>query len=217
MRRSRECQRISLPERAAVVALLLSAPLWLNGCGQRATIPVVENSSHSEQRHTYALRRTHQPVTAVTLERPRPKHNVKSKTKTKAIAKSEKRAKALVTARSASSRRRVAVAPEFYPSPSTGSDPLLGLLNKIEQALQRGEYERAEGLLERALRIDSQRAGLWHDLAQVRYHQSSYREAVTLARRSNTLAVAGSVLSEENHSLIERARAAEDKQRRARY
>ena len=87
-------------------------------------------------------------------------------------------------------------------------DPLLGMLQKIEQAMQQQEYGRAEGLLERALRIDSQRAGLWHDLAQVRYQQKLYQEAVTLARRSNSFADRGSLLIEENWSLIARSKEA---------
>lgn len=87
-------------------------------------------------------------------------------------------------------------------------DPLQGMLQKIEQAMQQGAFERAEGLLERALRIDSQRPGLWHDLAQVRYQQHAYQEAVTLARRSNSFATPGSVLREENWSLIARAKEA---------
>lgn len=94
------------------------------------------------------------------------------------------------------------------PPSAAGTDPLQGMVEKIEQAMREGEYQRAEGLLERALRIDSQRPGLWHDLAQVRYQQHAYQEAVTLARRSNSFATAGSVLQEENWSLIARAKEA---------
>lgn len=85
-------------------------------------------------------------------------------------------------------------------------DPLLGLLQKIKQAMKSGAFNRAEGLIERALRIDAQRAELWHDLARVRYRQKVYQEAETLARRSNMLATGQAALQQENWRLIARAR-----------
>jgi len=100
-------------------------------------------------------------------------------------------------------KRSATPAPE---EPQESVDPLLGLLQKIEQAMKSGAFNRAEGLIERALRIDAQRAGLWHDLARVRYRQGSYQEAETLARRSNTLAIGRPELQQENWTLIARAR-----------
>lgn len=85
-------------------------------------------------------------------------------------------------------------------------DPLHDLLRQIESALQQGDDSRAEMLLERALRIDSRRASLWHDLARIRYRQSSYEESVTLAQRSNRLAPGKPILQQENWSLIAQAK-----------
>ncbi|MBC8520110.1 MAG: hypothetical protein H8D24_06870 [Gammaproteobacteria bacterium] len=85
-------------------------------------------------------------------------------------------------------------------------DPLQEILRQIESALQQGDDSKAEVLLERALRIDSQRATLWHDLARIRYRQSSYEESVTLAQRSNRLATGKPVLQQENWSLIAQAK-----------
>ncbi len=96
--------------------------------------------------------------------------------------------------------------PELEPTDDL--DPLHDLIEKIEYALQQGQLEKAEVLLERALRIDSQRAGLWHDLAQVHHLQGSYRESITLAKRSNTLSVGMPALQEQNWSLIAGSREA---------
>lgn len=87
-------------------------------------------------------------------------------------------------------------------------DPMQEMLQQIEQALQQNKIERAEMLVERALRIDSQRAGLWHDLAQIRLRQSSWREVIVLARRSNGLAAGRAGLQKQNWSLIAEAKEA---------
>lgn len=88
------------------------------------------------------------------------------------------------------------------------ADPLREMVRQIEQALQRNEIGRAEMLVERALRIDSGRAGLWHDLAQIRMRQSSWNEVIVLARRSNGLAAGKQGLQQQNWSLIAQAREA---------
>ncbi len=87
-------------------------------------------------------------------------------------------------------------------------DPLQQLLSQIEQAMAAADFTLAESLLQRALRIDSERAGLWHDLGRVRFQQQAWQEVVTLARRSNRLASTDSVLWKENWILIARAREA---------
>lgn len=176
---------------------------WLSGCGGRPTIPVEEHSSVKRppvkevyyraapavKRPAVVVQERQEPITyeavepePVWQEIPPPKEPARTNPAPRTV---QREATQTVT----------------------GDDPLLSMLQKIEQAMQQGEYQRAEGLLERALRIDSKRSGLWHDLAQVRYHQQSYREAVTLARRSNSFA-GSAVLKEENWSLIARSKEA---------
>jgi len=105
-------------------------------------------------------------------------------------------------------QRAVAATPISMDRAPSLSDPLQEMLGQIEQALRQGELSRAEILLERALRIDAQRASLWHDLARIRYQQKSYKESVTLAQRSNRWASGKPVLQKENWTLIAQSKEA---------
>ncbi len=185
----------------------IAVAVGLSGCGGQPTIPVEEHSSVKppKKREIYyraaSVAVTPRAEEAITYEAVEPEPVWQE---IPPPAQHESRRQPQTTERS---HREPLRSTTIVPA-SGGDDPLLGMLQKIESAMQQREFERAEGLLERALRIDSQRPGLWHDLAQVRYQQHAYQEAVTLARRSNSLANSGSVLSEENWSLIARAKEA---------
>ena len=64
----------------------------------------------------------------------------------------------------------------------------------------------AEATLERALRIAPRDPRLWQQLAQIRLQQGQYRQAESLAARSNTWAGSDNALRAENWSLIAQAR-----------
>gem|GEM_PF-828699 len=69
----------------------------------------------------------------------------------------------------------------------SSTDPLSPLLQDIDKNIEQGEIERAEMLIERALRIDSERPSLWSSFAEIKFRQESYKESVTLAKKSNLL------------------------------
>ena len=80
------------------------------------------------------------------------------------------------------------------------------LVAQAQAASQGGDHQRAAGLLERAVRVAPREAGIWQNLAVVRYRQGRYEEAQTLAQRSNRLAGEEQALRERNWALISAAR-----------
>lgn len=84
--------------------------------------------------------------------------------------------------------------------------PVQELTDKARAASAAGDHARAARLLERALRVSPRRAGLWQNLAVVRYRQGQYAKAETLAQRSNRLSGSNQELRRRNWSLIEAAR-----------
>ena len=184
--------------------------MGLAGCGSQPTIPVEEHSSVKppKQREVYYRAAPVVSPRAAVAARPAREEPITYQAVEPEPVWEEIPAADPEPPR-AVARTRQPVQSTIEPmQPERSDDPLLGMMEKIERAMQQGEYQRAEGLLERALRIDSQRPGLWHDLAQVRYQQNAYQEAVTLARRSNSLTRSGSVLKEENWALIARSKEA---------
>ncbi len=83
--------------------------------------------------------------------------------------------------------------------------PAGALQIKAEQALQQGEYGRAEMFLERALRVDPRNARLWHIMGQVKYGQGDFDQTVQFCLKSNSLAGKNEALVEENLRLMEKA------------
>ncbi len=71
-----------------------------------------------------------------------------------------------------------------------------------------GDFDSAAGNLERALRIEPENAVLWSQLADIRYSQSAYQQAVQLAAKSNTLAAGDQSLRRQNWVLMANAYAA---------
>ncbi len=79
------------------------------------------------------------------------------------------------------------------------------LLTEAEQQRAAGAPEAAANSLERALRIEPQNAMLWSRLADVRYAQDDYQQAVQLAAKSNTLAASDQQLRRQNWYLMANA------------
>ena len=98
-------------------------------------------------------------------------------------------------------------APEkiIYPSPQT-SPAVVDLLNQAHAAIQQGQYQRADVLLERCVRIEPRNPSLWNYLAKLRLHQGHVQQAMDLAAKSNALASNNSKLKADNWRIIAHAR-----------
>lgn len=92
--------------------------------------------------------------------------------------------------------------PKSY-TPTTG--PAASLYASAQEAMTRGNYQQAEITLERALRIEPRNAHYWHTMAQIKYEQQAYSQAVHLCSKSNSFARGNSELTRINNSLKEKA------------
>lgn len=79
------------------------------------------------------------------------------------------------------------VAKKSSDSPASDVAAVVALVDKANQALDRGEYDLAAQTLERALRLEPGNARLWSGLAQVSLAQGRSREAVQFATKAITL------------------------------
>ena len=78
-----------------------------------------------------------------------------------------------------------------------------------------GNFDSAAGDLERALRIEPNNPLLWSQLADVRFSQKNFQQAVQLAAKSNTLAGSDRNLRRQNWILMANAHAANGDQEAA--
>jgi tetratricopeptide (TPR) repeat protein len=76
------------------------------------------------------------------------------------------------------------------------------LLNDAYKYYGENQYEQAAAVLERALRIESRNSILWHNLAGIRLQQQDWARALSLAAKSNSLAVGDRVLRIRNWIVI---------------
>ena len=83
-----------------------------------------------------------------------------------------------------------------------GNQAVVALLDSASNYVQSGELDKAAASLERALRIEPRNAGIWHDLAQIRLHQRQYKQAESMASKSNSLAASNRALQARNWRLI---------------
>lgn len=97
-------------------------------------------------------------------------------------------------------REPVVSRPTVQKETATGS-----LLADARRALQAGRFDTAEVTLERALRVDSRNAGLWHEMAQVKYGQKHYGQTVQFCLKANNLAGRNSALIKQNWLLMAKA------------
>lgn len=93
-------------------------------------------------------------------------------------------------------------APVYVPPPPGQAGALLSSANK---ALQAGQFNQAEMHLERALRVEPRSAQLWYAMAQVRFGQQNYAQAVQFCLKSNSLAARNAAILQQNWLLIEKA------------
>lgn len=86
------------------------------------------------------------------------------------------------------------------------SPAVLKLLDQARAATLSGDLQRAEVLLERAIRIEPGNPALWHYLAKVRLQQDRFNEAAGLAQKSNALSKGDKQLQADNWRIIAHAR-----------
>ena len=80
------------------------------------------------------------------------------------------------------------------------------LMLDAKQWREQGQYVKAAAVLERALRIKPRNPFIWSQLAELRYSQKQYRQAESLALRSNQYAGNDISLKQSNWALIANAR-----------
>lgn len=86
--------------------------------------------------------------------------------------------------------------------------PAASLLVEVDAAMAAGNLERAAALCERALRIAPREALLWYRLAEIRYRQQRYDEALGFAQRAESLAAGNARLLRDSIRLQELSRTA---------
>lgn len=79
------------------------------------------------------------------------------------------------------------------------------LLAEAHRAQQAGQYNQAEVALERALRVEPGNAGLWHEMARVKYGQKNYGQTVQFCLKANSLAGRDTALIRRNWLLMAKA------------
>ena len=86
------------------------------------------------------------------------------------------------------------------------SRAVLSLLDQAREATLAGDYQRAEVLLERTVRIEPRNASLWNYLAKLRLQQGRYQEAIGLATKSNNLGRENKTLLADNWRIVAHAK-----------
>lgn len=89
------------------------------------------------------------------------------------------------------------------------TEALNRVIRKAERQLSQNRPKAAFATLEQALAMDGQDPYVWHLMARVRLAQGRYRQAISLAQKSDTLAGSHPGLKEKNADLIRRARASQ--------
>ena len=93
---------------------------------------------------------------------------------------------------------------ESVPVPEEGKAAAT-LLASARQNERTGQFSQAEMMLERALRVEPRNARLWHEMAQVKFEQKDYGQAVQFCIKSNSLAGKDYDLIQQNWLLMEKA------------
>lgn len=87
-----------------------------------------------------------------------------------------------------------------------GNPAVVDLWKQAEEARKTGDYDTAELLLERALRIEPDDAVMWSRLAEIHLVQQNANQAENLAAKSNAMSIDNSLLNYRNWLIISRAR-----------
>lgn len=98
--------------------------------------------------------------------------------------------------------------PESSGPDAPATTPTAALLREVDGALAAGDLDRAAALCERALRIAPREGLLWYRLAEIRYRQRRYDEALGFAQRAQSLAAGNTGLLDDSIRLQELSRAA---------
>lgn len=94
----------------------------------------------------------------------------------------------------------------FEEAPVSANPAVIALADTARNDIAAYQYAKAAASLERALRIEPRNARLWHKLAQVRVQEEEYRQAESLALRSNRFAGNDNLLRSANWKLIAECR-----------
>ncbi len=90
-------------------------------------------------------------------------------------------------------------------SPPPSRQAVLDLLEQAKQAIELYEYDNAEALLKRALRIEPGNAWLWHNMAVLKFYQQDYQQAIQQALKSNNLGKNNLQLKKNNSKVIKQS------------
>jgi tetratricopeptide (TPR) repeat protein len=91
------------------------------------------------------------------------------------------------------------------PPSLSESAAVVALVEAARSERAAGRLDNAAAAYERALRIEPANAELWHRLAQLRFDQQQYRQAINIANKSNALAGRQRILLARNWQLIAEA------------
>ena len=89
---------------------------------------------------------------------------------------------------------------EVRPGPKTGK-AVLALLSKARHASKQGSLNKAEGYLERAIRIEPQNPNLWLYMAKLRLYAAKSKESINLAKKALALSNRTKISSSARDSL----------------
>jgi len=87
-------------------------------------------------------------------------------------------------------------------SPPPSRQAVLELLAQSKSAIDQYNYNEAESLLSRALRIEPDNAWLWHNMAVLKFYQQDYQQAIQQALKSNNLQKNSPQLKINNEKVI---------------
>jgi len=96
-----------------------------------------------------------------------------------------------------------------YKAPPTSpgnNSAVIALLGSAEKQRQSGDYMRAAGTLERAIRISPRDPELYYQLAQVRYLQGNYHQTEQLCRKAISLAAGNKEVLAKSRTLMDKVR-----------
>ncbi len=92
------------------------------------------------------------------------------------------------------------------PLETSNNPAVIALLDETDFNTEQGNAAGAASSLERALRLEPKNPWLWHRLAVLRFQQRRWRQAITLAEKSNSLSARRPELRNANSELIKQAR-----------
>lgn len=91
-------------------------------------------------------------------------------------------------------------------TPVSDSNAIVALVEAARADTDGGNFIKAAGVLERALRIEPRNPRLWHELGQLKLKEGDYAQAASMAARSNTWAGTDKMLRAANWRLIGEAK-----------